>query len=137
MIALWKEVLRRIGVKKSYKTFGWNAECSVKIIVEISINLNKTQELYRLGGRNVWNEFMADPRYRHTFWSILFGGVFGNWGNCWCSHQSMVQRMLACRNKTDMKYSLYVALIFISGIIILSGLTGMVVNKMSFQIGAC
>ena len=76
---------------------------------------------------------MADPRYRHTFWSILFGGVFGNWGNCWCSHQSMVQRMLACRNKTDMKYSLYVALIFISGIIVLSGLTGMVVNKEGFQ----
>lgn len=93
----------------------------------------KTQELYRLGGRNVWNEFMADPRYRHTFWSILFGGVFGNWGNCWCSHQSMVQRMLACRNKTDMKYSLYVALIFISGIIVLSGLTGMVVNKDWFE----
>jgi len=77
---------------------------------------------------------MADPRYRHTFWSILFGGVFGNWGNCWCSHQSMVQRMLACRNKIEMKYSLYIALIFISGIIILSGLTGMVVNKMGFQI---
>ena len=94
----------------------------------------KAQELYRLGGRNVWNEFMADPRYRHTFWSILFGGVFGNWGNCWCSHQSMVQRMLACRNKIEMKYSLYIALIFISGIIILSGLTGMVVNKMGFQI---
>jgi len=76
---------------------------------------------------------MADPRYRHTFWSILFGGVFGNWGNCWCSHQSMVQRMLACRNKTDMKYSLYVALIFIAGIIVLSGLTGMVVNKEGFH----
>ena len=135
-IASLKEDSQRIGVKKSYKTFGLS-ESAVFITVEINKNPSKTQELYRLGGRNVWNEFMADPRYRHTFWSILFGGVFGNWGNCWCSHQSMVQRMLACRNKTDMKYSLYVALIFISGIIILSGLTGMVVNKMSFQIGAC
>ena len=55
------------------------------------------------GERNVWNDFSFDPRYRHTFWSIVLGGVFGTWGNNWCSTQSMVQRMLACRTKNDMR----------------------------------
>ena len=59
---------------------------------------------FRLGGRNVWDDFMIDPRYRHTFWSIVIGGICGVWGNTYCATQSMVQRMLACKNKSDMKY---------------------------------
>ena len=27
----------------------------------------KITETYRLGARNVWGDFMLDPRYRHTF----------------------------------------------------------------------
>ena len=60
-------------------------------------------ENFHDGERNVWNDFSFDPRYRHTFWSIVLGGVFGTWGNNWCSTQSMVQRMLACRTKNDMR----------------------------------
>ena len=65
------------------------------------------RETFQLGGRNIWDDFMGDPRYRHTFWSIVLGGIFGTWGNNWCGNQSMVQRMLACKNRRDLRISLY------------------------------
>ena len=69
----------------------------------IDHGLGEVIENFHDGERNVWDDFSFDPRYRHTFWSIVLGGVFGTWGNNWCSTQSMVQRMLACRTKNDMR----------------------------------
>ena len=110
--------------------------------------LDKIIENFHDGERNVWNDFSFDPRYRHTFWSIVLGGVFGTWGNNWCSTQSMVQRMLACRTKNDMRLvfntpqkifprgvnsseiknltrlALYTAWFFICIILVLAGFTG-------------
>lgn len=90
-------------------------------------------DTFRLGGRNVWDDFMFDPRYRHTFWSIVLGGVFGTWGNSYCSTQSMVQRMLACKDKRDMKIALYLSLVFLFLILSLTGLAGAVL----FQYNKC
>ena len=44
-------------------------------------------EHFHEGGRNIWDDFSLDPRVRHSFWSIVFGGVFGSWGNNWCASQ--------------------------------------------------
>ena len=84
---------------------------------------------YRKGGRQVWNDFSFDPRVRHSFWSIVLGGVFGTWGNSWCSSQSMIQRVLACRNKRDIRISLYGAWFLMCCIMVLCCLTGAVLYK--------
>ena len=84
---------------------------------------------YRAGGRNVWDDFSFDPRVRHSFFSIVLGGVFGDMGNVWCSSQSMVQRVLACRNKRDIRISLYSAWFMISAIMMLCCLTGAVLYR--------
>merc|ERR1711892_1212464 len=84
---------------------------------------------YRAGGRNVWGDFSFDPRVRHSFFSIVLGGVFGDMGNVWCSSQSMVQRVLACRNKRDIRISLYSAWFMISVIMMLCCLTGAVLYR--------
>jgi hypothetical protein len=55
-------------------------------------------ETFREGQRDVWDDFEFDPRYRHTFWSIVVGGTLGTWGNSYSTSQSMVQRMLACKD---------------------------------------
>ena len=60
-------------------------------------------DFYKGGGRNIWNEFSFDPRIRHTFWSIIIGGTMGNWGNSYCTSQSMVQRVLACKDNKNVK----------------------------------
>ena len=44
------------------------------------------------GGRLVWDDFRPDPRIRHSFWSIIFGSLFGVWGHFFCTSQSYVQR---------------------------------------------
>ena len=60
-------------------------------------------ETYKIGGRNVWDDFSFDPRIRHTFWSIIIGGTMGNWGNSYCTSQSMVQRVLACKDNKNVR----------------------------------
>jgi hypothetical protein len=44
------------------------------------------------GGRLIFDDFSPDPRVRHSFWSIVFGGTFGVWGHFFCTSQSYVQR---------------------------------------------
>ena len=84
---------------------------------------------YRAGGRQVWNDFSFDPRVRHSFWSVVIGGMFGIWGNNWCASQSSVQRVLACRNKRDIRISLYSAWVLICLITLLTALTGAVLYR--------
>ena len=67
---------------------------------------------WREGGRNVWDDFSFDPRVRHTFWSIVIGGVLGNWGNSFCTSQAFVQRMLATKDLKDMRKAIYTCWIF-------------------------
>ena len=47
----------------------------------IDHGFTEIKDTFRLGERKNWDDFMLDPRYRHTFWSIVFGGLFGSWGN--------------------------------------------------------
>jgi sodium-coupled monocarboxylate transporter 8/12 len=103
----------------------------VGIIVQgcIDFGLGEIMDNYRAGARNVWGEFSFDPRIRHTFWSIVMGGVFGLWGNNWCATQSQVQRMLACRNKKDMRIALYTAWRFICMIPVVAALTGRIMFR--------
>ena len=84
---------------------------------------------YRDGGRSVWNDFSLDPRVRHSFWSLVLGGVFGTWGNSWCASQSMVQRVLACGTKRHIRISLYSAWVLIFCIVTLCCLTGAVLYR--------
>jgi len=86
-------------------------------------------EHYRAGGRQVWSDFTFDTRIRHTFWSIVLGGVFGDFGNTWCASQHMMQRVLACRNHRDIRITLYGAWVFITGIMVMCGLTGAVLHR--------
>jgi hypothetical protein len=66
------------------------------IIIDGSIHFNGFEEImYRVknGGRIV-NDFGLNPTTRHSFWSVVFGGVFGIWGNFFCASQSFIQRYL-------------------------------------------
>lgn len=73
----------------------------------------------------VWDDFSFDPRRRHSFWSIVFGGTFGIWGSFFCVTQSYTQRMLACGSKRDMRISVYLGYIGVAAILIMAGLTGL------------
>jgi len=84
---------------------------------------------YRAGNRTVWDDFQPDPRYRHTFWSIVIGGVLGTWGNSFCTSQSFVQRALSCKDKRDIRIAMYCAWFFISAIVMLAAMAGMVLFK--------
>jgi len=60
-------------------------------------------QTYRDGNRINFGDFQADPRYRHTFWSIIIGGVFGSSGQVYCTSQSFIQRMLVCKNQRNVR----------------------------------
>jgi len=81
----------------------------IAIIVKGSIDhdgFGNIVDTYRMGNRSVWTDFQFDPRYRHTFWSIVVGGVLGRWGNSFCTSQTFVQRFLACKDHRNVNPSL-------------------------------
>ena len=43
------------------------------------------------GNRTNFIEFGIDPRIRHSFWTIIFGGIFGLWGGTYGINQTEVQ----------------------------------------------
>ena len=43
------------------------------------------------GNRTNFIEFDIDPRIRHSFWTIIFGGIFGLWGGTYGINQTEVQ----------------------------------------------
>ncbi|XP_039616475.1 sodium-coupled monocarboxylate transporter 1-like [Polypterus senegalus] len=62
------------------------------------------------GGRlNFW-DFDVNPLRRHTFWTIIFGGVF-TWTGIYGVNQAQVQRYISCKTLLHAKMSLYVNLI--------------------------
>ena len=48
-----------------------------------------------------FNQNQIDPRFRHTFWTIIIGSFLGGSGNNFCVSQSFIQRILACKNQKD------------------------------------
>ena len=70
-------------------------------------------------------DWRADPRYRHSIWAIVIGGVLGTWGNLFVGSQSFTQRMLSARNEKDMKKAIYGGFIGILIILLLAAFTGL------------
>ena len=86
-------------------------------------------ETYSENDRVNFSEFSLDPRYRHTFWTIMIGTVIGGQANYYCTSQSFSQRMLACKDKKNMRIASYLGWCLIVFIIILAALTGMTLFK--------
>ncbi|XP_053572971.1 sodium-coupled monocarboxylate transporter 1-like [Bombina bombina] len=62
------------------------------------------------GGRlNFW-DFDPHPLRRHTFWTILIGGIFV-WTGIYGVNQAQVQRYISCKTRLQAKLSLYINLI--------------------------
>ena len=96
------------------------------------------------GGRLIFDDFGFDPRIRHSFWSIIFGSIFGCWGHFFCTSQSYVQRflnysnslwmklnlsffrVLACRNRSEQRLAMYLGYLGIALILVFSFLAGLI-----------
>nr|XP_002121367.1 sodium-coupled monocarboxylate transporter 1 isoform X2 [Ciona intestinalis] len=75
------------------------------------------------GGRVDFLHFDLDPRYRHTFWSIIVGGTF-LWLGVYAVSQSQVQRYLCCRSVNQAKGAIYLNWLGLVIIISLSVMNG-------------
>ncbi|XP_072045449.1 sodium-coupled monocarboxylate transporter 1-like [Amphiura filiformis] len=81
----------------------------IAILIKGSIDHGGFTNIWRInqdGGRiEFWN-FSPDPRVRHTFWGISFGGTF-IWLFIDAINQYQVQRYLACKSLNTAKWALY------------------------------
>ncbi|XP_078719561.1 sodium-coupled monocarboxylate transporter 1-like [Lampetra fluviatilis] len=84
-----------------------------------------TWERSQQGGRLDPLSFHPDPRFRHTFWSVLVGGTFV-WTTIYGVNQSQVQRYLACKTQRQAKLALYLNLLGLWIILACSVLCGLV-----------
>ena len=69
--------------------------------------LGNIYQTYAENGRVNFSEFSLDPKSRHMFWTIMIGTVIGGQGNYYCTSQSFSQRMLACKDKKNMRIASY------------------------------
>ncbi|XP_072049182.1 sodium-coupled monocarboxylate transporter 1-like [Amphiura filiformis] len=98
------------------------------IIVKGSINAGGLTEVWRRaeeGGRIDFVHFEADPRIRHTFWSICVGGTL-LWLAVYGVNQSQVQRYLSCRTLQQARISLYFNIFGLAVVITGAVLAGLV-----------
>jgi len=121
----------------------------VAIVSKASVDFGSFKNIsepYKMSENWVYDEFSWDPRIRHSFWTVIIGGLFGTWGNSFCCSQSMVQRSLAVKNKKNVSFvfhvmkiiyklriSIYLAWILISAIVV----TAMLVGMSMFRYNAC
>uniref|UniRef100_H2YIT5 Sodium-coupled monocarboxylate transporter 1 n=1 Tax=Ciona savignyi TaxID=51511 RepID=H2YIT5_CIOSA len=83
----------------------------------------KVWQICEEGGRIDFLHFDLDPRYRHTFWSIIVGGTF-LWLGVYAVSQSQVQRYLCCRSVKQAKGAIYLNWLGLVVIISLSVING-------------
>merc|ERR1711892_1368927 len=77
------------------------------------------------GSRKNFIEFDPDPRIRHSFWTIIFGGTFGLWGGTYGINQTEVQRYLACKSEKTARNAVFINIVFICLINLVAGLVGL------------
>ena len=83
-------------------------------------------EINKAGGRTIIDDFRTDITIRHSFWAIVFGGMFSTWGSIYCANQSMIQRYLCCDSVKTAKNVVYYSIVGLWVILILAGTTGFV-----------
>ena len=71
------------------------------------------------------NQFEFDPRYRHTFWSVIFGNSTGFAVASYTCQQYKVQRYLSCKSLKEAQKCIYYAAFGIMAICI----AGMILIK--------
>nr|XP_002119750.3 sodium-coupled monocarboxylate transporter 1-like [Ciona intestinalis]XP_026695018.1 sodium-coupled monocarboxylate transporter 1-like [Ciona intestinalis]XP_026695019.1 sodium-coupled monocarboxylate transporter 1-like [Ciona intestinalis] len=99
------------------------------VIIQGSINLGGFGVIWESaynGGRIDFVNFEFDPRIRHTFWSIMFGGsIF--WLGINGVNQAQVQRYVCCRTKREAKKAILWNAFGLVIILVLAGMTGLTI----------
>ncbi|XP_071959654.1 sodium-coupled monocarboxylate transporter 1-like [Antedon mediterranea] len=98
------------------------------VIIKGSVDLGGFGNIWEFsqeGGRIEFDEFGADPRIRHSFWSILIGGFF-TWVAIYGVNQSQVQRYLSCKSMKDAQIALYINAFGLFTIVSLATMCGLV-----------
>ncbi|KAI3366885.1 hypothetical protein L3Q82_009527 [Scortum barcoo] len=76
------------------------------------------------GGRlNFW-DFDINPLRRHTFWTIIIGGMCG-WLIVYGTNQSQVQRYVSCKSITQARLAVYISLLGLCSFLLCSVFAGM------------
>ena len=63
------------------------------------------------GGRTEWLDFEIDPRYRHTFWSVVIGNCTGAEMASFTCQQYKVQRYLSCKTLTEAQKCVFISIL--------------------------
>ncbi|CAK8690688.1 sodium-coupled monocarboxylate transporter 1-like [Clavelina lepadiformis] len=101
----------------------------IAVIIQGSINFNGFSNIWKAaeaGGRIDFVHFEFDPRIRHTFWSIMFGGIV-IWLGINGVNQTQVQRYLCCKTKKDARIAIILNGIGLVVILVLAGMTGLTI----------
>ena len=99
----------------------------VAILIVTSLDFGGLTEVLKIsneGGRFP-NQFEFDPRYRHTFWSVIFGNSTGFAVASYTCQQYKVQRYLSCKSLKEAQKCIYYAAFGIMAICI----AGMILIK--------
>jgi len=104
----------------------WMISGFVAILIVTSMDFGGLTEILKIandGGRFP-NQFEFDPRYRHTFWSVIFGNSTGFAVASYTCQQYKVQRYLSCKSLKEAQKCIYMAAFGIMAICVAGQLVG-------------
>lgn len=78
------------------------------------------------GERVEFFDFSVDPLQRHTFWSLVIGGVF-TWTAIYGVNQAQVQRCLTCPNKRSAQMAMWINLPGLALLLTVCSMAGIVI----------
>ena len=88
-------------------------------------SFSRIWKIAEANNRTDFINFDPDPRIRHSFWTIVFGGVFGLWGGTYGINQTEVQRYLACKTEKTARNAVFLNIFLIGIINLVAGLVGL------------
>ena len=104
----------------------WMLSGFMAVIIAASIDFEGFGNVFDIVVKNgrLPQQYEFDPRYRHTFWTVLIGNCVGAEIASFCCQQYKVQRYLTCKSLSEAQKSIFISIPVTASISVMALLAG-------------
>ena len=104
----------------------WMLSGFLAVIISAAIDFEGFGKVFEINVENgrLPQQYEFDPRYRHTFWTVLIGNCLGAKIASFCCQQYKVQRYLSCKSLSEAQKSIFISIPITATIAVMALLAG-------------